>query len=230
MESIMHSRIMSRPAGGAGMGFLVAFLLLAGVPGGAVAQVDDPVVINEVLADPASDWDGDGEVDFKGDEWIEILNNGDQPVDLASYYLKDDTGDELHLRLSGVLQPAEIRVFYGSEAVAWQQAMGQTTTGFSLNNGGDFVKLMRQYQGPEGPEYELMFSISYADHEAEDDRSCGFNTEMSDWILFDSLNPYGGEQDPVGTGCAPSPGAPNICSDQVGLEGRTFGGVKAIFR
>ncbi len=205
------------------------FLLLV-VGGPAVAQVDDFIVINEVLADPASDWDGDGTVDFKNDEWIEILNNGPEPINLAGYFLRDILGEEPHLGLSGVLDPGETAVFYGSEAVAWQTEMGLTTSGFSLNNGGDFVQLLRSYEGPDGPALELMFSISYDDHEGEDDRSCGFNTEMSDWILFDALNPYGGDRDPVGTGCAPSPGAPNLCQGQVAVEDRSFGEVKAIFR
>jgi hypothetical protein len=203
-------------------------LLMAGGP--AAAQVDDYIVINEVLADPASDWNGDGAVDFKNDEWIEILNNGPDPTDLSDYYLRDILGEEPHLRLSGVLDPGETAVFFGSEAVAWQTEMGLATSGFSLNNGGDFVQLLRSYEGPDGPAMELMFSISYDDHEGEDDRSCGFNTEMSDWILFDDLNPYGGDLDPVGTGCSPSPGFPNLCQGQVAVEARAFGDVKAIFR
>lgn len=226
----MHSTIMSRPAGGAGISLLAGILFLVTGFGGAVAQVDDPLVINEVLADPASDWDGDGIVDFKGDEWIEVLNNGTQPINLSDYYLRDGLGEELHLRLSGVVDPGETAVFHGSEAVAWQQEMGMTTSGFSLNNGGDLVQLLRIYQGPDGPEYELMFAISYDDHEAEDDRSCGFNTAMSEWILFDAINPYGGDQEPVGTGCSPSPGEPNTCDGQVPVEGSSFGGVKVIYR
>ena len=208
---------------------ILAFLLLvAGGP--AVAQVDDFIVINEVLADPASDWNGDGAVDFKNDEWIEILNNGTDPVNLADYFLRDILGEEPHLGLTGVLDPGETAVFYGSDAVSWQQEMGLTTSGFSLNNGGDLVQLLRAYQGPEGPELELMFAISYDDHEGEDDRSCGFNTGMDDWILFDSLNPYGGDQDPVGTGCSPTPGSINLCQSQVAEKARSFGEVKAIFR
>ena len=226
----MHSRIMSRPAGGVGLSLLAVLLILLGGPGGADAQVDDPVVINEVLADPASDWDGDGAVDFKGDEWVEILNNGDEPVNLSDYFLRDLLGEEPHLRLSGVLDPGETAVFYGSQAVAWQQEMGMSTSGFSLNNGGDFVQLLRIYEGQNGPAFELMFSISYDDHEAEDDRSCGFNTEMSDWLLFDGINPYGGDQDPIGTGCSPTPGVLNICQIIVPVQARSFGEVKAVYR
>jgi hypothetical protein len=226
----MHSRILSRPAGGVGISILAGVLFLIVGFTGADAQVDDPVVINEVMADPASDWDGDGIVDFKDDEWIEILNNSSEPVNLSDYYLRDGLGEDPHLELSGVLDPGETVVFYGSDAVAWQTDMGMTTSGFSLNNGGDLVQLVRTYMGPDGPEWELMFAISYDDHEAEDDRSCGFNTELSDWILFDAINPYGGDQDPVGTGCAPSPAEPNTCQDLVAVENCSFGRIKLIYR
>ena len=146
----MHSRIMSRPAGGVGISILAVVLFLIVGLVGATAQVDDPVVINEVLADPASDWDGDGAVDFKGDEWIEVLNNGTEPVNLADYWLRDAWETTRTCSLSGVLDPGETAVFYGSEAVAWQQRMGMTTSGFSLNNGGDLVQLLRAIHGPDG--------------------------------------------------------------------------------
>jgi len=227
----MHSRKMSRPAPGTGP--LLHLLVLAAVIltlAGGRAAAQEYIVINEVLADPASDWDGDGVVDFKGDEWVEVLNVGPEAIDLSDYFLRDILGEDMHLRLSGVLAPGGTAVFYGSQAVVWQAQMGLATSGFSLNNGGDFVQLLRIYQGPLGPEYELMFAISYDDHEAEDDRSCGFNATVDDWLLFDSLHPYAGDLDPVGTGCAPSPGAPNICADQVDVQERSFGQVKAIFR
>jgi hypothetical protein len=222
---------MTRRAGTAARFLLlagVAAAFLASVPAGAGAQ--EYIIINELLADPASDWNGDGTVDFKGDEWIEVLNVGPAPIDLADYFLRDLLGEEPDLRLSGVLAPGGTAVFYGSDAVAWQAGMGMTTSGLSLNNGGDLIQLLRVYQGPTGPAFELMFAVSYDDHEAEDDRSCGFNADATDWILYDALNPYSGSSEPVGTGCAPSPGLPNLCGDQVPVEDHSFGRVKAIFR
>ena len=105
-----------------------------------------------------------------------------------------------------------------------------TTSGFSFNNGGDIIQLLRVFQGVEGPEFELMYAVGYDDHEAEDDRSCGWNADASDWILFDAMNPYGGSKEPVGTGCAPSPGDPNVCRDQVPVQPRSLGAVKALYR
>ncbi|MCB1184264.1 lamin tail domain-containing protein [bacterium] len=204
---------------------LLAALLLVGVAGAASAQ--EPLIINEILADPASDWDGDGLVDFKGDEWIEVRNVGPDMIDLSTYWLRDDTGTEPHLQLFGELAPEGIAVFYGSDAVAWQAANGYSTTGFSLNNGGDVVRLLRSIPGSE--ELELMYVAHYEDHMAEDDRSCGWQADMFDWVLFDGLWPYTGSLEPGSTGCVPTPGLPNVCGS-VAVEARSFGAVKSLFR
>ena len=95
------------------------------------------LLINELLAAPASDWNGDGEVDFKNDEWVEILNAGTAPVDLTGLYLKDASGDAYHYGFEGVLLPGEVRLVLGSDAVAWQAANDAGSTGLSLNNSGD---------------------------------------------------------------------------------------------
>lgn len=195
---------------------------------GALAQ--EHIILNEMLADPASDWDGDGTVDFKGDEWIEVRNVGPEPIDLSVYYLRDGLGEDIHFRLSGIINPDDTAVFYGSDAVAWQAEMGITTSGFSLNNSGDRIDLLRPYDSPEGMQYELMWVIVYDEHEAADDRSCGFNMEVGDWILFDALNPYSGDIEPLGTGCYPTPGLPNLCGGQVPVQRRAFSDVKLLFR
>jgi len=215
---------------GAGL-LLAAILLTLAVP--ATAFEDEILVINEVLADPATDWDGDGVIDAKGDEWIEIANVSDEPVNIGNWWLRDLANEIPDLHLSGVLDPGEVRVFYGSQAMAWQESQGLSTTGFSLNNTGDFVKLLRTIPGTEGPEFpelELLYSISYEDHEAEDDRSTGWNFDYSDWVLFDGMNLYGGTREPSGTGCSPTPGWVESCPGLVPVEAQSFGTVKAVYR
>ena len=32
--------------------------------------------INEIMGDPATDWDGDGEYEYRYDEWVELYNPG----------------------------------------------------------------------------------------------------------------------------------------------------------
>lgn len=217
----MHRRTLSQ---GASVCLALALLLA----GPAAALEDEIIVINEVLADPASDWDGDGTVDTRGDEWVEVVNVSTAPVDIGDWYLKDVAGDDPDLRLDGVLDPGEAAVYYGSQAMAWQASQGLSTTGFGLNNSGDFVQLLRAIPGTT--DLELMYAISYEDHEGDDDRSCGWNSDFSDWVLFDGINPYGGSLDPVGTGCSPTPGWTDDCTGTVPTEGRTFGAVKALYR
>ena len=60
-------------------------------------------VLAEILADPASDWNDDGELHFRDDEWVEIRNTGPDIVLLSGYFLRDGLGEDPHLELDGVL-------------------------------------------------------------------------------------------------------------------------------
>jgi len=202
---------------------LAAFLV-------GIGAADAQVVINEVLADPARDWDGDGAVDSAADEWVEVLNTGSTPVDLAGYWLKDDAADNPRMGLVGVLEPGQVAVFFGSDALAWQAAHDAGSGGLSLNNGGDTVHLLRTVPGSDPLAVEPADSAAYPSHVGDDDRSCGWDTFQGEWVLFDALKPYGGDLVPTGTGCAPTPGLPNLCHGQVGAERVSFGGAKARFR
>ena len=48
-------------------------------------QVHSPVVLNEFLPSPASDWDGDGTANAE-DEWIEFYNPSDAWIDLSGWF------------------------------------------------------------------------------------------------------------------------------------------------
>ena len=206
---------------------LVAWVALACalLPQAAPAQI----VISEIMADPAGDWDGDGAVDYRDDEWVEVLNTGSVTVDLAAYWLQDESASEPRLNLSGQLAPGDVAVFYGSDALAWQDASGQGSGALSLNNGGDVVYLLKSPTAGGGDVLTIVDSVAYLDHEAEDDRSCGLSPDQIHWLLFDAYNPYDGDNEPVGTGCAPSPGQPNPC-DPLPVQQAPFGGVKALYR
>ncbi len=204
---------------------LVLVLAVTGT-GMAAAQL----VINEILADPASDWDGDGAVDFRGDEWIEILNAGATSLDLGGYGLRDAAVATPRIVLSGVLAPGETTIVFGSQAVAWQEANGVTAAGLSLNNSGDEVVLLRVVPGTDPPVVEDVDRVDYPDHAADDDRSCGWDTYRTEWVLFDALAPYTGDRIPAGTGCPPTPGASNLCHGEVGTESVSFGAAKALYR
>jgi hypothetical protein len=205
--------------------FCLLFAAALGVTSSSPAAA--AVVLSEILGDPARDWNGSGAVDSRDDEWVEVLNTGPDAVDLAEYYLRDALGTEPHLRLSGLLATGEVRVFYGSDAAAWQTAQGLTLTGLSLNNAGDTVELHRGVPGEPGS--QLVDVYIYRDHEAEDDRSSA-RLPNGTWILFDYYLPYSGSLTPGGSGCAPSPGVVNVCEGNVADERSSWGGLKSDYR
>ena len=199
-----------------------AVLLLAAAP------VSAQVILAEMLADPVTDWNGDGTSHYRSDEWVEVYNLGSTVADLAEYALRDALGDDPQMRLSGSLAPGEARVFYGSDAEAWQAANGLSTTGLSLNNGGDTVWL--DHTDPVSGETSTVDYHIYVAHEGADDRAVGRLPDTGQWALFDALNPYSGDLEPRGTGCAPSPGTVNDCRPLVPAEPASWGAVKAVYR
>lgn len=167
------------------------------------------VRLNEFLADPGIDWDGDGSVSSRSDEWIEIMNAGSGTVDLSQYCLGDESGGYAwRYMFSGTLAPGEIRVVYGSDALSWQGSSGFPSYGLSLNNAGDTVYLYRL----SGADTLVADEYTYGSAEVQDDRSLGREANAAgQWVVFDGLNPYTSETPPHGTGCNPSPGGQNGC-------------------
>jgi hypothetical protein len=180
--------------------------------------------LNEILAGPARDWDGDGLYDSKSDEWVEVQNAGTGAVLLDEYRIAD-ADRTVRFALSGTLAPGEVRLVTGSAAVAWQRSQGITTAGLSLNNSGDTVFLLRV----AGTDTTTADSHAYGSIEGGSDRSVGRSGSQSDaWILFDSLNRYTGSGTPQGTGCAPTPGGVNGCATSV--SSTTWGAIKRLYR
>ena len=186
---------------------LVLSLSIARAPAAA-----PDVRISEILAGPARDWDGSGVFSSRDDEWIEIVNAGPTPVSLDEYRVSDGGTTMFRYGFSGMLGPGAVRLVLGSESVAWEMANGVSTTGLSLNNAGDAVRLWRVV----GPDTTLADSYAYASFEVLDDRSVARVPDgASTWQLFDGLNPYSGTTPPFGTGCNPTPGAANACPTAV---------------
>jgi hypothetical protein len=148
------------------------------------------VLINEVLADPITDWSGDGIIDFKNDEWIEIANGGSAPVDLSAYWISDSgTDPAVRYRFSGSLAPGAALAVTGAMAVAWQLETDNGSAGLSLSNSGGEVALFRDEAGV-AVQVDL---AAYTSYQMDDDRSLGrFPSGTGDWILFDGLNLYQG--------------------------------------
>jgi lamin tail-like protein len=190
----------------------------------AAGQAGAGLRLNEILAGPARDWDGDGVYDSKSDEWVEVQNAGPVAVLLDEYRIADQDRT-VRYALSGSLGPGEVKVVTGSAAVAWQRSQGITTAGLSLNNSGDTVFLLRV----AGTDTTTADSHAYGSIEGASDRSVGrAGSQSEDWILFDSLNRYTGGGTPQGTGCAPTPGGANGCA--TGVSSTTWGAIKQLYR
>lgn len=182
------------------------------------------VLLNEILPAPARDWNADGVVSARDDEWVELRNQGTSSVDLSGYFVSDADSTE-RLAFTGVLAPGEVRLFFGGQAVEWQRANGRSIAGLSLNNAGDTVRLWRIV----GPDTVLVDAYAYKSHEGGNDRSSGRGPDGTSWLLFDGLNPYTGSLEPAGTTCTPTPGAANTCP-ATGDEPTSWGRLKSLYR
>lgn len=105
------------------------------------------IVINEILADPATgaagDANGDGTRDFADDEFVEIYNNGSSAVDLSGYTIDDETGLRHTIPSGTTLDAGEgLTVFGGGTPTGIPGVVQTASSGaLGLNNGGDTVTL-----------------------------------------------------------------------------------------
>ena len=97
----------------------------------AAPRVDAFIVINEILADPASgllgDASGDGVRSGTKDEFIEILNFGDSTVNISDWYLTDSVATRHTFPTNTFLQPYSYLVVFGGghvilPGINWQTA------------------------------------------------------------------------------------------------------------
>lgn len=96
---------------------------------------DSDLVINEVLAD-----NGNGDVDEAGEheDWVEILNKGTAPIDLAGYFLSDDPTKPDAWQLPNVtLAPGAFLAIWCDE----DGSQGPLHANFKLSKAGEMVQL-----------------------------------------------------------------------------------------
>ncbi len=191
----------------------------------APARAEGPLRLNEFMAGPARDWDGDGVFSSRDDEWVEVVNTGATSLDLPGFLITD--GDSLpRVGLSGTLQPGGHLLVTGRQSYDWERAHGFPAFGLSLANSGDAVLLWQVV----GAETLLVDAYSYRSHEAAADRSVGrFPDGSGTWVIFDALNPYTGTLLPPGNGCPPTPGTVNVC-DATPAVRASWGRMKTIYR
>jgi hypothetical protein len=111
------------------------------------ARAEALIYINEILADPPAgllgDANGDGVASTTDDEFVELYNLGNDPVDISNWYLSDALKSR-HTFPEGTISPANhfLVVFGGGNpsliGVNWQLV---STGTLSLNNTSEVVTL-----------------------------------------------------------------------------------------
>ena len=189
------------------------------------AHAQGALRLNEFMAGPARDWDGDGVFSSRDDEWIEVVNTGFTSLDLTGFVVTD--GDSLpRLALSGTLGAGGHLFLTGRQSYDWERAHGYPAFGFSLANSGDAVLLWQVV----GADTVLVDGYAYTSHEAAADRAVGrFPEATGAWVIFDALDPYTGTTPPKGNGCAPTPGSANVCGTTP-VQRLPWGRLKAMYR
>jgi hypothetical protein len=206
------------------MPFPLALVVAAGLALSSQPARATMLQINEVLAGPARDWDGNGAVSTRDDEWVELRNVSGAPLDLTGFLVTD--GDSIpRFALSGTLGPGDRRVVFGRESYDWERANGQPAFGLSLGNSGDAVILWQIV----GADTTVVDAYTYRSHEAAADRSVGRLDDDGAWVLFDGLNPYAGTLQPGPTGCNPTPAAVNACV-ATSTRRSSWGALKILYR
>lgn len=206
------------------LGITALLLLAVHLPSNAAPACADGLLLHEILAGPASDWDGSGAFSSRDDEWIEVFNSGTAPLDLSGYFVTD--ADSIpRYGFAGVLAPGGMLAVYGRQSVEWERANGQPVFGLSLGNSGDSVLLWRA----SGTDTTLVDRYDYRSHEAAADRASGRAQGTLAWQVFDARNPYTGTVLPAGNGCAPTPGLPNACTT-TSARPASWGHIKSLYR
>jgi len=195
--------------------------------GGSATDGSCGPILNEIMAGPASDWDGNGAYSSRDDEWLEIYNPGPGSLTLDGYFIADE-GRKPVYGFSGTLDAGRCQVIFGSTAVAYQRSHSMSIYGLRLSNDGDTATLLHV----AGADTVLVDSYTYNVYEAGSDRSTGRIPDGSaTWQIFDSINPYTGHVPPLGNGLAPTPGASNGGSPPpVAVHLTTWGQVRALYR
>ena len=152
---------------------LASLVLVVAVLPPLVASVPLPTgvpgfVLNEFLAGPARDWDGNGVLSTRDDEWVEVHNGGAATLDLSCFLLTDSERVP-RFAFSGTLEPGGRVLVFGGDAYAWEKAEGYPAYGLSLANTGDTVMLWQVVEA----ETLLVDSYAYGSHEAAADRAVG---------------------------------------------------------
>ncbi len=94
------------------------------------SPVPGVILINEILPHPSSDWNGDGVANYN-DEYIELINAGQEEYTLKNWTLTDNSGTPVYTLPNITLLPQQMLILFHAQ------------TGISLSDGGDGIFLYR---------------------------------------------------------------------------------------
>lgn len=129
------------------------------------------VVINEILAAPPSDANGDGLIDVYEDEFVELYNAGEETVDLSGWTLSDDdaAGGEFQFPPGSTIPSHGFVTLFGGGSPSGFGGgvhVDDGRIGNGLSNTGDTVELRRMGElidertyGSEGNHGESMIRL-----------------------------------------------------------------------
>jgi uncharacterized protein (TIGR03437 family) len=116
----------------------------------ATLNVQIPLLINEILADPpdglAGDSNRDGTRDGDDDEFVELVNNSNAPVDISGVIISDATTNHFTFPANTILAAGRAVVVFGGGSPpvndpAFGGALIFTTSSLGLANSGDTVTI-----------------------------------------------------------------------------------------
>ena len=122
----------------------VAWVVVLGVvmTGMWQPRVEAAIVINEVLADPAGDANGDGSVHSTRDEFVELVNTDPTSVSLANWTLSDLVQvRHVFADAASISDRGFFVVFGGGAPQGFTDFATASSGGLGLNNPGDTVTL-----------------------------------------------------------------------------------------
>ena len=131
------------------------------------------LIINEFLAAPGGDANGDGTTNPGDDEFIEIYNNTLSDIDVSGYMINDSSGLR-HTFPSGSVIPAGdvVVVFGGGTPTNFSCVTQISSVGFlGLNNGGDTITILDALSA-------IVTSYSYGS-EGGDNQSLGRDVDIT---------------------------------------------------
>jgi hypothetical protein len=133
------------------------------------------------------------------DDWIEIYNAGNEPVDLAGLFMTDDIQNPgKHQFVSG--SPEITTVPPGGFKIVWADdslSQGPMHVNFTLPSTGGFLGLYQETNGPSGSFYVTVDTITYP--QLALDRSYGREQDGElPWVIFNSPTPGTSNENIVG--------------------------------